>query len=151
MWPMIAGVGPVLGEGTAGAFIDPDGGATLWGYANGASNSSGTPVVQVPQPYRLMRINPRMAALTNCYVERSGEASVIAFRGRPNTRSFGMPTGGISTANRNTQLSDGAWLYLTVSVMADRNLNRYGDAVVPDEVINSPSQAALRAIEWLLQ
>jgi hypothetical protein len=35
--------------------------------------------------------------------------------------------------------------------MADRNLNRYGDAVVPDEVINSPSQAALRAIEWLLQ
>lgn len=42
MWPMIAGVGPVLGEGTAGAFVDPDDNVTLWGYANGASIADGS-------------------------------------------------------------------------------------------------------------
>ena len=30
MWPMLAGFGPVLGEGTAGFFIDPDGVGVPW-------------------------------------------------------------------------------------------------------------------------
>ena len=37
LWPMLAGIGPVLGDGLAGAFIDPDGNVTHWGYAAGAS------------------------------------------------------------------------------------------------------------------
>ena len=32
MWPMLAGVGPILGEGTAGYFIYPDGNTTAWSY-----------------------------------------------------------------------------------------------------------------------
>jgi carboxyl-terminal processing protease len=151
MWPMIAGLGPILGEGTAGAFINPDGGISTWGYANGASISSGFPVVQVSQTYPLLRTSPRVAVLTNCFVASSGEATVIAFRGRPDTRSFGTPTVGNSTANSSIKLSDGAWLYLTVSVMADRNLTRYGGVVAPDEVISDPAQTVQRAVEWLLQ
>jgi carboxyl-terminal processing protease len=151
MWPMIAGLGPVLGDGTAGAFIDPDGGISYWGYANGASISSGTPVVVVPQPYQLRQTNPRVAVLTNCFVASSGEATVIAFRGRPNTRSFGTPTAGASTANSSIKLSDGAWLYLTVAVMADRTLTPYGGVVAPDEVISDPAQTLQRAADWLLQ
>jgi hypothetical protein len=150
MWPMIAGLGPVLGEGTVGAFINPDEGIYYWGYANGASTNSGVPVVQVPQPYQLRQTNPRVAVLTNCFVASSGEATVIAFRGRPNTRSFGTPTAGASTANTSITLSDGAWLYLTVAVMADRHLTRYGDVVVPDEVISDPAQTLQRAVDWLL-
>ena len=92
-----------------------------------------------------------MMRLRERCVEFLGEASVIAFRGRPNTRSFGTPTGGLSTANRSIQLSDGAWLYLTVAVMADRNLTRYGGPVGPDEVLSDPTQTVQRAIEWLLQ
>jgi carboxyl-terminal processing protease len=151
MWPMIAGLGPVLGEGITGAFIDPDGKTVYWGYANGASTSAGAPLVQVPQPYQLLRASPRVAVLTDCRVASSGEATVIAFRGRPNARSFGTPTAGLSTANSGILMSDGAWLYLTVSVMADRSLTRYGQAVVPDEVIGDPAQTVQRAIEWLLQ
>ena len=145
------GARPVLGEGTAGAFIDPDGKVSYWGYANGASTSSGVPVVQLPQPYQLLRANPRVAVLTNCFVASSGEATAIAFRGRPDTRSFGTSTVGNSTANSSTKLSDGAWLYLTVSVMADRTLTRYGDVVAPDEVIADPAQTLQRAVDWLLQ
>jgi carboxyl-terminal processing protease len=37
MWPMIAGIGPVLGEGLAGYFIDPTGAEILWEYRDGAA------------------------------------------------------------------------------------------------------------------
>lgn len=39
MWPMIAGIGPILGDGTAGYFIEPDGTEISWGYSNGRSLS----------------------------------------------------------------------------------------------------------------
>lgn len=151
MWPMIAGVGPVLGEGTAGAFVDPDGNVTRWGYANGTSFAESSVVVQVPSAYRVLAPNPRVAVLTDCGVASSGEATVVAFRGRPNTRSFGTPTYGLSTSNRTIILSDGASLYLTTATMADRNLARYGDVIVPDEVISDPAGTVQRAVEWLLQ
>jgi hypothetical protein len=92
MWPMVAGVGPVLGEGIIGYFIK-----------------------------------------------------------RPNTRTFGVATCGLSTANRAFPLSDGANLNLTVSVMADRARTRYGDQVVPDEVIADQAQVIARAVAWLSQ
>ena len=87
--------------------------------------------------------------LTDCYVASSGEATTIAFRGRPNTRSFGTPTRGLSTANSAFAMSDGATLYLTGAVMADRNLVRFGIPVAPDEIINGPDATVQRAIQWI--
>jgi carboxyl-terminal processing protease len=49
----------------------------------------------VKAPYKLVVPSPRVAVLTDTGVASSGEA--IAFRGRPNTRSFGTPTCGLST------------------------------------------------------
>jgi C-terminal processing protease CtpA/Prc len=149
MWPMIAGLGPIVGEGTLGAFVDPDNQVAYWTYANGASTLAGATQVQVPSPYSLVTPAPRVAVLTDCQVASSGEATAIAFRGRPNTRSFGGPTRGISTANRTFPMTDGATLNLTVSTMADRNVTRYGVPVVPDEVVSDPSATVARAIEWL--
>ena len=37
MWPMIAGVGPILGEGVLGAFVDPDSVRQLWFYRAGVA------------------------------------------------------------------------------------------------------------------
>jgi len=149
MWPMIAGLGPVLGDGDAGAFIDPDDGIIWWGYRGGASISGGTALVTVPNPYRLFRQNPRVAVLTNCAVASSGEATTIAFRARPDTRSFGTATSGVSTANRGYPLTGGGTLQLTVSTMADRTGRKYGDVVMPDEVITDPTETVRRAVEWL--
>lgn len=156
MYPMIAGIGPVLGEGLAGAFVSPTGATDgRWGYTDGAawledsSGGSPGPITRVPAPYQPMRPNPKVAVLTNCWVGSSGEAVVVAFRGRPNTRSFGTPTGGISTANRGFWLSDGGTLLLTVSTMADRQLTVYGKAIRPDEEIADPTTAVTRAVQWL--
>jgi hypothetical protein len=151
MWPMIAGLGPILGEGPAGAFVGPDGSITWWGYQDNASIYNGSALVSVPTPYRLLRANPRVAVLTNCGVMSSGEAAVIGFRARRDARSFGTSTYGLSTANDEFPLTGGGTLNLCVSTMADRTGRMYGNAVAPDEVIADPVETVRRAIEWLRQ
>lgn len=150
MWPMIAGIGPVLGEGIAGYFVPPPAApSTAWGYRNGGSFSGASVVIQMSTPYTLITQAPRVAVLTDDAVASSGEAVVVAFRARPNTRSFGSATCGVSTANRRFDLSDGASLLLTVSVMADRTLSLYGQSVVPDETVSGDAEVVQRAIFWL--
>jgi C-terminal processing protease CtpA/Prc len=99
----------------------------------------------VPGPYRLRRERPRVAVLVDNGVASSGEATFIAFRQRADTRSFGVATCGLSTANSGFSMSDGALLNLTVSVMADRTKTRYGDQVAPDEIIADAAQVVARA------
>lgn len=148
MWPMLAGVGPILGEGTAGYFISPDENSDSYEYKTGSSAYNGTDVTTVPSPYTLINSMPKVAVLTNNATASSGEAIAVAFLGRPNTRSFGAPTCGVSTANGNYKLPDG-WLYLTVAVMADRNKNKEGGQIEPDEPVSGATQVVERAIEWL--
>lgn len=149
MWPMVAGLGPILGEGPLGYFIGPTGAETLWEYRDGTSRSGGVTVTTVSPPYVLKRQQPRVAVLSNVGIASSGEATLIAFRQRANTRSFGQPTCGLSTANSTFTLSDGGMFTITTAVMADRNKNRFGDVIPPDEVISDQSQMIQRAIEWL--
>lgn len=149
MWPMLAGVGPVLGEGIAGHFMDPDLHDNAWQYRDGASWLDATPITRVTSPYRLRIENPRVAVLVDNAVASSGEAIAISFKGRPDARLFGFATCGLSTANEGYPLSDGGTLILTVSTMADRMGNLYGDRVNPEESIPDPSRIVERVIEWL--
>ncbi len=59
----------------------------------------------------------------------------IAFRGRAKTRFFGEHTQGASTANEVFELSDGATMWLTIGVDADRTGTQYIDGFAPDEAI----------------
>jgi C-terminal processing protease CtpA/Prc len=138
MWPMLAGIGPVLGEGELGAFVEPGGEKKKWYYRDGKA--------------LLDKAGPPVAVLTGGKTISSGEAIAIAFRGRPRTRSFGQPTAGLSTANEEFPLSDGARLCLTVATFADRTGKVYGAAVEPDEKIaaGGKEDVALKAaLAWL--
>lgn len=147
MWPMIAGVGPVLGEGIFGYSIEPNGAALPWEYRDGTSFHNGIVQHRMTTTYRLRREHPRVAVLTDGGVVSSGEATAIAFRQRSNTRSFGAPTCGASTVVRGFPLGDGASLNLAVAVMADRARTPYGDVIPPDETTQDPVE---RAVAWLL-
>lgn len=149
MWPMIAGLGPILGDGLAGYFIDPDGRETQWGFRPSGSWLGTSTVVAVTTSYTLKKPNPKVAVLTDAGVASSGEATAIAFRGRANTRSFGQPTCGKSTANSGIRMSDGAIFNITTSYMADRMKTKYGVPVIPDEQIADPNAAFNRAVDWL--
>ena len=83
-----------------------------------------------------------MAVLTGRMTCSSGEAIATAFRGRPDTRSFGLETCGLPTANDEFPLSDGAWILLTVSRFADRTGVVYSGPIAPHEVVNPPETSA---------
>ena len=96
MWPMLAGVGPVLGTGRVGYFIDALGAASAWEYRDDGA-WLGTLLFQaVDTPYRLRRESPRVAVLIDGGTAGSGEAIAIAFQRRPETRSFGTATCGLT-------------------------------------------------------
>ena len=148
MWPMIAGVGPILGNGLIGHFVDPDDNITTWSYNDGSSFINQNPLVTVSNPYQLINPNPKVAILTNNAVISSGEATFIAFIGRANTQSFGAVSCGLSTANAGFDLGQGYRLNLTVSTMADRNLNLYGARVTPDNIVDD-QDVVQSAIDYL--
>lgn len=100
MWPMIAGIGPIFGEGLAGYFIGPAGLESTWEYRSGASWSGGVRAQSVTMPYALRKERPKVAVLTDNGIGSSGEATLIAFLQRPNTRTFGTAPCGLSTANQ---------------------------------------------------
>jgi C-terminal processing protease CtpA/Prc len=150
-WPTLAGIGSLLGEGTAGFFIDAADRPTPWGYTNGVAWLARPDVdlAFLEMPYRLMASGLRVAVLTDKGVANSGEALAIAFRARPNTRSFGTPTCGLSTAVAQVGLSRGGRLGVVTSVMADRTMKKYGGAVEPDELVSDPAEVVSRAVAWL--
>lgn len=157
MWPMLAGIGPVLGEGVVGAFVDPDGERMEWFYEDGAAGFDSRPIIKVGgSAYVLPDQTASVAVLTSSSTGSSGEGVAIAFKGRPRTRSFGAPTAGFSTSNGAFRLRDGAFLFLTISTMADRIGRLYGDVVDVDEEIEDASlaQPAGRTVEaaqrWLV-
>ena len=132
MFPMLAGIGPILGEGIAGYFIGPDGEESSWGYADGTSLSGDVPRVQIQNPYTLFKENPKVAVLLDVATASSGEAIAISFINRENTATFGTPSCGLSTGNGAFPLSDNSILNLTQVVLADREKNAFGGKIQPD-------------------
>lgn len=94
MWPLLAAVGPVLGNGKAGEFVYPDGRRDDWHYSDGKAMDDGHILAEGPV-YHLKQTMSPVAVLTSRFTASSGEAIAVAFRGRPNTRSFGEPTLGL--------------------------------------------------------
>ncbi len=148
MFPMLAGIGPILGEGIAGYFIGPNGEERSWSYSEGTSFSGQVPIVQVQNPYTLFNENPKVAVLLDKATASSGEAIAISFINRDNTTSFGSPTCGLSTGNGGYTLSDSSTLALTQVVLADRQKNIFGNSLQPDFDVDNDEIIA-RAVEYL--
>jgi len=159
MGPMLAGIGPILGEGEMGAFIDSYGNKQIWSYQDGQAMVDGEPIEHVNGPaYQLKESSPPVAVLTGVNTASSGEIVAISFRGRPNTRSFGLYTAGLSTGNLGFPLSDGAVIVLTIVVDADRTGQTYGNRIYPDEIVEDVRKFTMLmdeaipqpAIDWLM-
>jgi len=142
MWPMLAGIAPILDEGDLGSFQKPGGESSIWFLKEGkiSSRASAGKIVQsrVPDPPGSGAGPAWVAVLFDRGTASSGEAVAISFAGRPRTRSFGEHTAGYSTANESIPLSDGAMLLLCTSVEADRTGRRYPDGLDPDTPLPAP-------------
>jgi carboxyl-terminal processing protease len=122
MWPMLAALRPFLGDEPLGYFKDSFSLSSAW-------------EVQLKKRYPRAPIDLSrvpVAVLTGPHTASAGEAVVIAFKGRPNTRFFGMPTAGVPTGNSVFGLPDGAAIALTTSVELDRFQKEYDGPIQPD-------------------
>ncbi|HKY54481.1 MAG TPA: S41 family peptidase, partial [Anaerolineales bacterium] len=148
MYPMIAGLGALIGEGKLGSFKDAEGQITNWHYQDGQAMSGNKPLAKVSHPELLFNPDETpVAVLIGPQTASAGEATAISFRGRPNTRFFGAASYGLTTGNEMFPLSDGAIILLTTVVELDRTGQEYGGKILPDVVTSNPES---EASEWLL-
>ncbi|MET9760055.1 S41 family peptidase [Streptomyces sp. NPDC006372] len=143
MWPLLAVVGPILGDGKVGAFVDANGEESVWSIRHGSPHVDGELVGWGDNQPLAGRTRP-VAVLTSRQTASAGEGVAVAFRGRPDTRSFGEQTNGVPTGNKPYRLSDGAVLVLTEVKDADRTGRAYDAPMPPDTEIANNSRPAAR-------
>lgn len=159
IWAMLVAVGPLLGAGDIGAFVDADGKRMVWAYHDGQALLDGIAQFHLDGPGPTLRHpQPPVAVLTDGATASAAEGTVIAFRGRPKTRTFGAPTAGVPTGNKAEPLPDGALLVLTEVREADRTGHLYDGPIAPDAPIDlsrasatDPDPVLSAATRWLRQ
>jgi carboxyl-terminal processing protease len=161
MWPMLAGVGPLLGAEVVGSFTNSPLGVG-WNYRDGRSwQGDSTRPAEVggwgsTSPRLIKNPTAPVALLVGRKTASSGEMTLLAFLGRPHVRSFGDSTAGYTSSNTTVPLRDGATLIVTSSYPRDRLGRTYPLSVGPDELVpptdSAESDAPLRrAVAWLRQ
>ena len=157
LWPMLAGVGPIVGEGTCIYFVYPDK-RTAGSYRKGqALGEFAEEFTEVHEPYELKHAGPPTAVLTSPLTASSGEFIALAFCERSHSRSFGEPTRGVPTSNESKVLSDGARVILTTALGANRTGQSYDSPLLPDQHVKidwrqlgtSQDPVLQAALEWL--
>ncbi|GAA3239681.1 S41 family peptidase [Dactylosporangium siamense] len=151
MWPMLSVAGSLLPDGVLGYFVPPAGPDLEWRVRDG----------RVLLDNRRVRFGARttartigphrpdvpVAVLTDGQTGSSGEAVAVAFRGRPDVRTFGSETAGMTSSNETYQLRDGALLSVTASWFADHHHTVHRGPLQPDESGGTDPLAA--AVDWI--
>jgi len=158
LWPMLVGIGPLLGDGEAAIAIDPSGTRTPVWYRDGKAGLGDAVQLRVRgAPYRLRNPFAPIAVLTDRSTASAAEIIAGAFGARVDARRFGASTRGAVTGTRIFPLGDGAALVLAVTHTSDRNGHVYSGPLEPDEVVEARArdlavadQPVVRAaLEWL--
>jgi len=157
MWPMLAGIGPLAGEGELGAFVAAEE-RWPWRYAGGEA-SLGDEMMACMQGMALPSLPDTVpvALLTSPLTASSGEIIALSFLGRSGTLLFGEPTRGLTTSNSLYGLPDGAALLITTAHDTDRSGRVFGGPIEPDmpvridwaEVQTAADPVLSAALVWL--
>jgi len=152
--PMEVGIGPILGEVQLGGAVDADGNVTYGTYQDGIALWGNYKSFVFSSPYHLLESNPPVAILTDGGTSSAAELLTIAFRGRPDTRSFGQPTGGQNPGEvKIFTLEDSGILRITSKLLVDRTGKIYPMAPIqPDQIVTLPIDGSVTqaAEDWLL-
>lgn len=150
LWPMLAGLGPLLGEGVLAASVYPDGRRVEIWHRGGQAGFGDYTQLRVRAPYRPAAVKP-VAVLLGPRTASSAEVLAVAFRARAATRSFGAPTRGLSAGNRTFALADGASLVLTVAATSDAAGRVYEGPIAPDEAVERAAASGTAAGDAALE
>lgn len=141
MYPMLAAVSPLIPDGI---------------FIRFKGRKSNSPVtieyvekqagISEDKAFKLPASLP-IAILTNEWTGSSGEATLLAFRGLENVRTFGTPTAGYASSNIPYLLSDGYTLVLTIGQDVARTGEVFcDDPIAPDIETETPLEDA---VNWI--
>jgi carboxyl-terminal processing protease len=155
-WPMLAGIGPLLGDGVYGYFV-ASGERVPISYHDGSACQGRHVICRVSDDhgYRTRAANKSIVVLTGRRTVSAGEIVALAFKGRQQTCLIGQPTAGLTTANATYSLSDRSMLVLTVCQEADFTGHICDGRIQPDQVVpagddgTGPDPARTAALAWL--
>jgi hypothetical protein len=155
-WPMLAGVGPLLGDGVYGYFV-ASGERVPISYRDGSACQGRHVICRVSEDhgYRTHEAKKSIVVLTGRRTVSAGEIVALAFKGRNQTYLIGQPTAGLTTANATYSLSDKSMLILTVCQEADCTGHICDGRIQPDRYVpaddagvnSDPTRSA--ALAWL--
>jgi len=160
MAPMLAGIAPLLGDGYLGGFVDKDGKPDQqWYLRQGNFYLDTLQVTTLQNRCPVRKTNKPIAVLLSGMTASSGEIVAISLKGRSNTRFFGEPTYGATTANESYRISGSAYLTIAGMQETDRNKVVYRPNVMPDVSITggdnfadlSKDAKVAAALKWLKQ
>ena len=127
MGPMYAGLSPLLPDGTALSFVSRMGTTDVVIDGNSVTGG-GTPTTTSGG-----KLEVPVAVLTDGVTASSAEATLLAFRGLDNVRTFGEPTAGYASANMVIDYPDGRSLMLTTAKDKARTGEEFAeDPIAPD-------------------
>lgn len=145
MWPMLGGLSPLLPDGTLMQFMDRDGSTE-----QAALRQDGVYLEEelLAPAATTKETGKPVVLLQSDGTSSSAEAVLLSFAEKPDVRSFGAPSAGLTTGNVARTLSDGTVLRITRSYMATASgLSADGGPLQPDVLTEEPLAAAT---DWLL-
>jgi carboxyl-terminal processing protease len=162
-WPMLAGIGPLLGDGVCGYFVSAHERVPI-SYKDGAALQGRHVRCQVSSNgYHIKNDQRSIVVLTGRRTVSAGEIVALAFKGRGKTYLIGEPTAGLTTANATYSLSDRSMLVLSVcqeadytgricegSIVPDKRISSPQPSDTPDTTSNDPDPVKTAAISWLM-
>ncbi len=158
LWPVLTGLGPILGEGILLNTVNTEDEYSAISYSKGRLIEDNIQLLKISgKPAELISSSIPVAVLIHQTTADAGEAVAIAFKNRENTKLFGNNTTGLSTCKKDYQFRDGSILHLSTTWFTDQNGNKYRGPVKPDEVTewsrNLPlnrDPAIQSAVKWLI-
>jgi len=156
MYPMMEGLGNLIGDGTVGTVSDFEGKPlSTWKIKDADFYYDDYLAADLPDNCKFGKL-PKVAVLISQYTVSSGEAVAVAFKGRTNTRFFGLETGGLITVTDWTPINSDLVASISVGYYTDRNGKIYRDFVEPDKKIEfvltedfEKDEGIKSAIKWL--
>lgn len=133
MYPVIAGLGALLGDGKLGEFVGAGNGSEgSWSIKDGNLYVDGLPLSSVKKGDVIIQEPVPLVVLTGSCTAHAGELIAISAISRKNTIVVGERTAGISAVTEYFKISDHLKLHLAVNYAADRNGKIYKEGIFPD-------------------
>lgn len=144
MGPMYAGLSPLLPDGTALSFVSRMGTSDVVIDGNSVTGG-GTPTTTSGG-----KLEVPVAVITDDETASSAEATLLAFRGLDNVRTFGEPTAGYASANVVLDYPDGRSLMLTTAKDKARTGEEFAEDPIAPRCPGIRARFLARFPLWLL-